>query len=69
LELNLLDAALFDNCIIFNPEIVIAPQFHVIGREHQLPYGDSINQVHKKIKMSKNVHSLFGGYGTSLSLS
>jgi len=48
--LNLHDATLFENCIIFNPEIVMVPRFHVIGREHQVPCNEAINHVHKLIK-------------------
>jgi len=47
--LNLQDATLFENCIIFNPEIVIVPKFHVIGKEHQVSRNETINQVHKII--------------------
>jgi len=45
--LNLHGAQLFENCIIFNPEIVMVPQFHVIGRKHQVPYIDTIKHIKK----------------------
>jgi AraC family transcriptional regulator len=45
--INLLGAKLLDNGIMFEPEIVMIPQFHVIGRKHQIPYSDSINMAPK----------------------
>ena len=48
--LNLHDAALFENCIIFKPEIVMVPHFHVIGKEHQVPRNETIDHVHELIK-------------------
>jgi AraC family transcriptional regulator len=39
--LNLIGAKLFDNGIMLKPEIVIVPQFHVIGRKHQMPLKES----------------------------
>jgi len=45
--LNLLGAKLFENGIMFKPEIVIVPQFHVVGRKHKIPYSDSINMAPK----------------------
>jgi AraC family transcriptional regulator len=48
--LNLHDATLFENCILFKPEIVMVPRFHVIGREHQVPRSEAIDHVHKLIK-------------------
>jgi len=45
--LNLLGANLFENGIMFEPEIVMVPQFHVIGRKHQIPYSESINMAPK----------------------
>jgi len=47
---NLHDAKLFENCIIFKPEIVMVPQFHVISRNYQVSRSDAINHVHKLIK-------------------
>jgi AraC family transcriptional regulator len=40
---NLLSAKLFGNSIMFEPEIVMVPQFHVIGRKHKVLCNDSIN--------------------------
>jgi len=45
--LNLLGAQSFENGIMFEPEIVMVPQFHVIGRKHKIPYSDSINMAPK----------------------
>jgi AraC family transcriptional regulator len=47
---NLIDANLFENGIIFKPEIVMVPQFHVIGRKHKIPYNDSINMAPEAAK-------------------
>jgi len=47
--LNLHDATLFENCIIFKPEIVMVPLFHVIGKEQKVTRNEAINQVHKLI--------------------
>jgi AraC family transcriptional regulator len=47
---NLFGAKSFENGIIFEPEIVMVPQFHVIGRKHQIPYSDSINMAPKAAK-------------------
>jgi AraC family transcriptional regulator len=41
--LNLLGAKLFDDGIMLKPEIVMVPQFHVIGRRHQISHSNSIN--------------------------
>jgi AraC family transcriptional regulator len=38
--LNLLGSKIFENCIIFKPEKVEIPQFHVIGKKHQMLYCD-----------------------------
>jgi AraC family transcriptional regulator len=48
--LNLHDAKLFENCIIFKPEIVMVPQFHVISKNYQVTRSNAINHVHKLIK-------------------
>jgi AraC family transcriptional regulator len=48
--LNLLGAKLLDNGIMFEPEIIMVPQFHVIGRKHQIPYSDSIELAPKAAK-------------------
>jgi len=45
--LNLFGTNLIENGIMFEPEIVMVPQFHVIGRKHQIPYNDSINMAPK----------------------
>jgi len=45
--LNLLGADLIGNGIMFEPEIVMVPQFHVIGRKHKIPYSDSISMAPK----------------------
>jgi AraC family transcriptional regulator len=45
--LNLFGAKLLDNGIIFEPEILMIPQFYVIGRKHQIPYSNSINMAPK----------------------
>jgi AraC family transcriptional regulator len=47
---NLFGAKLFENGIVFEPEIVMVPQFHVIGRKHQIPYSNSINMAPKAAK-------------------
>ncbi|MDR2716885.1 MAG: helix-turn-helix domain-containing protein [Treponema sp.] len=39
--LNLLGAKLFDDGIMLKPEIVMLPQFHLIGRKHQMPLKES----------------------------
>jgi len=48
--LNLFGAKLFDNGIMFGPEIVMVPQFHVVGKKHQIPYSDSIKIAPKIAK-------------------
>jgi AraC family transcriptional regulator len=45
--LNLLGAKLFENSIMFEPQIVMVPKFHVTGRKHQIPYDDSIEMAPK----------------------
>jgi AraC-type DNA-binding domain-containing proteins len=45
--LNLLGTDLIGNGIMFEPEIVMVPQFYVIGRKHKIPYSDSINMAPK----------------------
>jgi len=45
--LNLLDSKVFQNCIIFKPEIVMLPQLYLIGRKYKIPKSDFINQVQK----------------------
>jgi AraC family transcriptional regulator len=45
--LNLFGAKLFENGIMFQPEIVMVPRFHAIGRKHQICYMDSINAAPK----------------------
>jgi len=44
---NLPGSNLIENGILFEPEIVMVPQFHVIGRKHKIPYSDSINMAPK----------------------
>jgi AraC family transcriptional regulator len=40
--LHLFDENRLDNSVFFGQEIVMVPQFHVIGRRHLIPYNDSI---------------------------
>jgi len=49
--LNLLGAKLIGNGIMFEPDIVMVPRFHVIGRKHQIPHSDSINMAPKTAKL------------------
>jgi len=44
---NLLDSTIFENCILFKPEIVMIPEIFVIGRKYKLSKSDFINQVQK----------------------
>jgi AraC family transcriptional regulator len=48
--INLFGAKLLADGIMFEPEIVMIPQFHVIGRKHQIPYSDSIDMAPKAAK-------------------
>jgi AraC family transcriptional regulator len=48
--LNLFGAKLLDNGIMFEPEIIMVPHFHVIGKRHQIPYSDSIDMAPKVAK-------------------
>jgi AraC family transcriptional regulator len=36
---------------MFEAEILMIPQFHVIGRKHQIPYSDSIDMASKAAKL------------------
>jgi len=45
--LNLLDSKVFENCIIFKPDIVMLPQTHVIGRKNKIPKSDFLNKTQK----------------------
>ena len=44
---NLLGVKLFEDDIMLEPEIVMVPQFHVIGKKHQIPHIDSISMAPK----------------------
>jgi AraC family transcriptional regulator len=48
--LNLFGTKLLENGIMFEPEIVMIPQFHVIGKKYQIPYSDSIDMAPKAAK-------------------
>jgi AraC family transcriptional regulator len=48
--LNLFNAKLLDNGIMFKPEIVMIPKFHVIGRKFQIPYNGSLNMAPRVAK-------------------
>jgi AraC family transcriptional regulator len=49
--LNLLGAKIFENCIIFKPEIVMVPQFHVIGKKHQVSINGLADTTQKISKL------------------
>ncbi|HOG02022.1 MAG TPA: AraC family transcriptional regulator [Clostridia bacterium] len=40
--LQLFDSSKVTNGILFGPDIVMVPQFHVIGKRHQIPFSDSV---------------------------
>jgi AraC family transcriptional regulator len=50
--LNLFDENKVDDNILFGPEFVIVPQFHIIGKLHQIPFDISV-------KTAPNVAKLF----------
>jgi len=39
-----------EDSLIFGPDIVMVPQFHVIGKNHQIPFEDSISLAPKAAK-------------------
>jgi len=41
--LHLFDEQKFSDGLLFGPDIVMVPQFHVIGKLHRIPYADSIS--------------------------
>jgi len=45
--LNLLDSTVFENCILFKPEIVMLPQLHVMGKKYQIPKKDLVSEAQK----------------------
>jgi len=48
--LHLLDENKLGDSVFIGPEIVMVPQFHIIGKKHQVPHSVSVNQVNGLIK-------------------
>jgi len=61
--LNLFNSKKYPDGIMFGPEIVIIPQFHVIGKNNKLPYRYAMSSTHKmyehfvnnEVKKIKNI--------------
>jgi AraC family transcriptional regulator len=49
--INLIGAKLFENGIMFEPEVVMIPHFHIIGRNHKIPHNKSISIAPKVAKL------------------
>jgi len=48
--LHLLDENKLGDSVFIGPDIVMVPQFHIIGRKHQVPHSVSINNINELIK-------------------
>jgi AraC family transcriptional regulator len=48
--LHLLDENKLEDSVFFGPDIVMVPQFHIIGKEHQVTQKITINQINELIK-------------------
>ena len=48
--LHLLDENKLGDSVFIGPDIVMVPQFHIIGRKHQIPHNFSVNHVNELIK-------------------
>jgi len=48
--LHLLDENKLDDGVFIGPDIVMVPQFHIIGRKHQVPHNVSVNRMNELIQ-------------------